>query len=518
MLMVGGTDVGAKMMAIDCTRKGDNVRATSVAEALPDGNAVHGGPGSDNLCGDLLRKTVIDTLQREKGTDLPERGGGWDKFDVYPAWNAITHQAMFVDWIRRAVQYGGLRVMVALAVNNKTLADAVRGPGDTAPADDKGSAELQIDEMIRFVERHPDLMEIARTPQDLYRIVWSNRLAVVLGVEIDAIGNLYRPVRGTPSPEVIRQVQAEIDRLYERGVRYAFLVHVLDNAFAGTALYETVFAMSNFREFGAYPQWACATREQLVRRKYEPKIGVANFFAGLVKLGTRFPQAPAAPACEFGHVNQRGMTPLGRIAMVHMMRKGMLIDVDHMSDKTLACALELAESVPGKYPLISGHTGLRTGAPGDGENLRTREQLARIRDTGGMFGLGTEAALPRAWRRAYREVQQIMGSGKVAIGSDVNGLVSLPRPPGDIYDLYPLYLPAPTMGKRSWHYSRDGVAHYGMFADFLKAVQLYDGEDVIESLMQSAGQFARTWEKAVAQRGRVDDGLLSACQRVLTID
>ena len=72
-------------------------------------------------------------------------------FRDFPVWNDITHQKMYVDWLRRAYD-GGLRVMVALAVNNRTLGDATAGPGDY-PTDDKSSVDLQIRETKAFVGR-----------------------------------------------------------------------------------------------------------------------------------------------------------------------------------------------------------------------------------------------------------------------------------------------------------------------------------------------------------------------------
>jgi len=71
-------------------------------------------------------------------------------------------------------------------VNNKTLADAVAGPGDFA-TDDKTSTDLQITEMKSFVGRHNDFMEVAYSPADLHRIVSANKLAVILGVETKSL-------------------------------------------------------------------------------------------------------------------------------------------------------------------------------------------------------------------------------------------------------------------------------------------------------------------------------------------
>ena len=97
---------------------------------------------------------------------------------------------MWVDWIRRSYD-AGQRVMVALATNNATLAAAVSGPGD-GPTDDTASADLQIAEIKSFVARHNDFMEVAMTPADMRRIVAANKLAIVLGIEVDNIGNFNK--------------------------------------------------------------------------------------------------------------------------------------------------------------------------------------------------------------------------------------------------------------------------------------------------------------------------------------
>jgi microsomal dipeptidase-like Zn-dependent dipeptidase len=507
-LIVGGPDVGSLIPKITCNRR--NEYAGSIADALPNSNPTHGGPGLfDNPCGDEIRKEIINQLQSKLGRDLPEQAVGWPTFADYPAWDAVTHQVMYVDWLRRAVQYGELRVLVALAVNNKTLGDAVRGPGDPLPTDDKQSADRQINEIKQFVERHRDFMEIAYTPADLRRIVGEGKLAVVLGVELDAIGNFYL-TRPRPSADEVRR---EIDRLWDLGVRYIFPVHVIDNAFGGSAIYQELFTVSNYREAGRYFEAQCAAPAQWVTRPWQPGLGLELWAAALVKLGTGLPSIPAPPGCPpgVGHVNPRGMTELGRVAMIHAMSKGMLIDVDHMSDRTLECALRLAEAVPGGYPLISGHTGVRSeGGRNVGENMRHPEQLRRIRDLGGIFGLGTEATTPEEFVSNYRIARTIMGTGRVAIGSDANGLVKLPRPPMRFYFRYDDRFPQPSTGRKTWDYHLDGVAHYGMFADFLRAVQAVDPE-VHSSLMSSAEMFAQTWEKAFRVRDAVSGAPFPAC-------
>lgn len=133
---------------------------------------------------------------------------------------------MWVDWIHRAY-VGGLRVMVALAVNNVTLAKMTAGPGSLLglagppdwPIDDQQSADLQIKEMKLFVKRHDNFMQIAYSAEDLHRIVAANKLAIVLGVEIDNIGNLGDVETGTGSA-TLDDYKTAIRHLYTEGVRY----------------------------------------------------------------------------------------------------------------------------------------------------------------------------------------------------------------------------------------------------------------------------------------------------------
>src|SRR5215207_2734335 len=92
--------------------------------------------------------------------------------------------------------------------------------------------------------------------------------------------------------------------------------------------------------------------------------------------------------------------------------------------------------------------------------------------------------------------------GAVAIGTDVNGMERLPRAskglPVQFYEGFPM---AQT-GSRIWDYRIEGVAHYGLMADFLRDVQ-QRSSSVHQDLMNSAEHFARMWEKAEKQKTSV---------------
>ena len=106
------------------------------------------------------RNLVVQALEEANGAlRQPGHAVGYPTFVNWPRWNDITHQKMWVDWIRRA-RDGGLRVMVSLSHNNRSLAEVIGAGGPISGVrDDKSSSNLQIDEIKAFVGRHADLDE-----------------------------------------------------------------------------------------------------------------------------------------------------------------------------------------------------------------------------------------------------------------------------------------------------------------------------------------------------------------------
>ncbi len=506
-LVHGGTDIDS-LLPTDSKCK-NKVRATSIGHALGFDNSTHGGWGTDNGCGDDLRKAVIDGFQEQNGAVMtPDWATGYPGFKDYPKWNDITHQKMWVDWVRRSYD-GGQRVMVALAVNNLTIAAGVSGPGD-GPTDDKASADLQIKEIKAFVARHNDFMEVALTPADLRRIVAANKMAIILGVEVDNIGNFQK---GTSGP----MIYDEIQRLYKDGVRYAFPVHLIDNKFGGTAVYKDIFNLSNYHVTGKFWDLQCSAANEGIKHQFK----VAGFDFSLAgakatKLQVDIARNPSdPPKCgALGHKNKLGLTEYGERAIEEMMNRGMLIDIDHMSDATVDATIALADKVPGKYPLVAGHNSFRTDAKH--ENSRTAAQLQKIGELGGMFGLGSDEVKSAEYLNDYITATRSVGVGRVAFGTDLNGLVKGARPPVevDINNLNPVktaqqmkvcseeiydggFTKSKT-GDKAWNFCADGVAHYGMLADFLKDMyRMPKGDEIRTNILQNAEMFAQLWEKAV---------------------
>lgn len=385
--------------------------------------------------------------------------------------------------------------MVALAVNSLTLATAVDGE---EPIDDLRSANRQIEEIQNFVSRH-EFMEIAYTAAQLRDIVGRNKLAVVLGVELDDLGNML--IEGVANRE---RVTAELEELYDRGVRYVIPVHSTDNHFGGTAVYEDLFAAANLFHFGSWWDLGCSSE---VDYAFELGHLVSSIVDGIRAFGISLPlNTPPLPAgCGGGYVNRRGLTDLGAFAVQEMMRLGMLIDIDHMSQRTADEALSLAESRA--YPLSSGHNGLRDTQPVGRrtEYARTAQQYRRIASLRGLAGVGWGGSDARGFLESLQGVAPLMGNARIALGTDVNGLVVGPRAPVGRPVTYSADFPRARTGMRVWDYNDDGVAHYGLLPEFLAHVgQLggapMAGAEMMEVMFDGAEAFARTWEISVGVR------------------
>ncbi len=452
-LVYGGID-GNALLPIDPDGR-VNIISGSMQQSLGHDGAMHGGPTQS---GDFLRGQIISELQKANHANNPDGDAmGAPSFPDWPKWNDITHQRMWVDWIQRAWHLGGLRVLVALAVNNRTLGDAVHGPLGFPLADDARAVDIQIDQTKKFVSRH-DFMEIAYSSADLKRIVHAGKLAVVLGVEVDDIGNLMLTKQNSE-----QAVRAAIDRLYQAGVRYAFPVHVIDNLFGGTAVYEPTFNLSNYRETNHFWNLACSKPADGINYRYSP----AGFDVGLAaveanRLGQDFLRQPPDPpncACGTGHVNSQALTSLGEVALKEMMRLGMMIDIDHMSQATMNRALYIAlTAAPGGYPVSSGHANIRSTdkscSGGTTERNLSAGQYKAIGTLHGMAGIGSADTGAYRWAQIYVQTIEAMGGhGAAAFGTDTNGVAKgmpplLPRALGRPATA----LPAGTNGQQHIYY------------------------------------------------------------------
>jgi hypothetical protein len=148
-----------------------------------------------------------------------------------------------------------------------------------------------------------------------------------------------------------------------------------------------------------------------------------------------------------------------------------------------------------------------------------------------MFGLGSDAAHSSAWARNYQSAMIIMGyqspdttktsyvNGAISFGTDLNGLVKGPIPGGGNRVKYDASFPMSNSGTKFWDYNTEGVAHYGMLADFVRDVRFAPsngymgpngvpigvaGDELVDNhLFRSANYFWQMWERIEARKSLV---------------
>ncbi len=129
----------------------------------------------------------------------------------------------------------------------------------------------------------------------------------------------------------------------------------------------------------------------------------------------------------------RGLTPLGREVLQAMHRVNMVVDLAHASKRAF---WEILEATPG--PVMCSHTGVR-GVEDVWRNLDD-DQLRAIADRGGVIGimLATNFLGGKTLARWVAHVDHavaVAGIDHVALGSDLDGLVPLPKGVETIADL-----------------------------------------------------------------------------------
>ncbi len=370
---------------------------------------------------------------------------GYPDFRDWPAfWHGSIHNQMHVQWLERAWR-GGVRLIVASAVNNALLAryflrDA-NNPPDRA---DMQAVRNQVASIKALVAQH-GFMEIALTPSDARNIIAAGKLAVVLGAEIDDIGmchannpGVYAEQGGTATSCTQARVVQALDELQELGIRHVFPVHLSDNDFGGAAIYED--------SFGTFQKWF--RNEGFCLETAPPGSGISyeygyDWWDDLqTSLFADLPPG-AGPRCNAPapHRNRTGLTALGEFAIRKMWERGMIVDIDHMSERMRLEVFDLAETTTSS--LISGHTGFRAQAPqnphnhGDrgNENSKTRNDLDAIRELNGVVGVGTGpgnvltssyvsvpndcAGSSKTWLHRYAYASEALGGRGVGLATDM---------------------------------------------------------------------------------------------------
>ena len=329
-----------------------------VTDDIPHCTPGHGGgPSAEAFINQAEERLRIKgrlsvLLNALRGRLTKHKRSGGPEFKDFPSFLSGAHQQMHITQIRRNYE-GGLRLMVAIVTNNRAVEYLVSrfGPDGKIPppSTDQEVLEAGLQSIKDVVEWNKDWMEIALTPDEARRIIGENKLAVVLGVEVDQLGEL------NPAEPKAEQEVADLWRL---GIRAVTPIHGTDNRLGGAAVFRDLYNGTNdflYRgEFNLtkddlpnYPPHFFQVREggclgPLFEQRGECVLfRLSNPQQRLIiknLLGRRpFPEDVPAPMYDnfFGQKNVHGLTTYGREYIEALMSRGMIIDTAHMSDASV---------------------------------------------------------------------------------------------------------------------------------------------------------------------------------------
>jgi microsomal dipeptidase-like Zn-dependent dipeptidase len=397
----------------------------------------HEHPYLDNAHGGNV---VKGRLSGAPGPDsLPD--DGWPNFQYRPAFDRGDYTKTYQAWLHRAYQ-GGVRLMSGLAVNNWMFASALmkrlfkggEGTGSWSFTisggswDDKSIATAQI-AAIKAWARQPDVaswLGIATTPAEARELIHKNKMALVLGIEVDLLGNFVEREMGDVRARVLpadpnerrRLIAAELDALAASGVRQVTPIHYVSEPWGGAAIFNRWFNEQNRLFTGRNVVVESGDRWGIRYRVTNDQWGTGDATARELITGhsRAIASDPSWETVGRGHVNSAGLSATGQILLEELAKRGLLIDLEHASYKTTSGMFDFARSRLMGYPLMSSHTDMgQLSFTGNGEwrhdsvsnldepnmavfgttlhqNLRhegqaTDEKLAGIRSLGGTLGI-----------------------------------------------------------------------------------------------------------------------------------
>jgi len=309
---------------------------------------------------------IVFDLLRGRLTSHGRSGG--PEFRNFPSFMSGVHQQMHITQVRRNYE-GGLRLVVAIAVHNQPteyLASKVKN-GRIDPSTEQDVIEAEVARLRNLADENRDWMQIAYSPAQAREIIRRNKLAVILGVEVDNLGRLL------PG----NNIEEEVKYLGKLGIRAVTPVHAVDNRLGGAAVFVDPYNWANdFLHRGDFnkppptptffnvkddqcdqsdPNWPGKCVQFRLNDTTQDRLVIKH----LIFWSLPMPIAVKAPSSyaemKHAHKNTQGLTDDGAQYIRELMRLGMIIDTAHMSDETVGGVFDvLGATVAAAHPDCRG--------------------------------------------------------------------------------------------------------------------------------------------------------------------
>ena len=514
-----------------------------VEHALPSCELNHGEDGRKDFMGATFNEGVgdfNDLLPAIAAGILPKKDHDTEGYPTFTAWPAApssaTHQVQYYKWLERAY-LSGLRLLVQHATTNQVLCQLVTGIGANPKRYDCNDM-VAVDRIIEdtyALERYVDALSggpgkgwfrIVFSPAEAREQIKAGKLAVVLGIETSDLFDCFLVPHGGFSKCTPETVVAKLDEYHEKGVRVLFPVHKFDNAFSAGDGDRRVSDVGNFGHTGHYSNFTLCPPDLLTfdggfdsgglnfanlnqpRDVYDspPPFDMGGFDANPV--GALLPHLALLGGGKLvgEYCQNHGFTDLGEFLVMEMMKRGMVIEVDHLPRRSYKRAFEML--VENDYPAIGSHG---------------RNNSGLIYELGGMskFNFGRcrsaeePATMANSLRSRVEKMREVGAFEAEGFGFDLNGFAGAPGPRfGDNANCsdpqtdegitYPftsyagdITLQQPVAGNRTLDFNTEGMVHLGLVAELIEEVRR-DGvtDEDLEPLFKSAEGYIRVWEKS----------------------
>jgi hypothetical protein len=445
---------------------------------------------------------------------------GWPTFRAWPSPTDLAEEGDYYTGIERAWK-AGLRVMVTQLVDNEALCTLMTKRHN--PCNDMDSVRIQAKD-LRALQNYIDaqsggpgkgFFRIVTNPFQARQVINSGKLAVVEGIEVSDLFNCGEYL-GVPKCDEA-QIDAGLKEVRSLGVSTFFPVHKFDNAFGGTKMdageLGALINAGNHLETGEF--WhikTCTGPEHDSTQLTSLPVGgvlstILNGSAGQTLLPTlpaiptglrrrhaisaegQIPIYPPPPHC-----NTRGLTPLGAYLINNMIKQHFIVELDHMDALTADDTLSILEAH--RYSgVISAHS------------WDSPEENTRIYNLGGFvtpIAGSSPASFIAQWQASLkiRNHRFYNGAG-FGYGADMNGLAEESAPDTTSPISYPfksfdgkVTFTRERWGQRVFDLNKDGVANYGMFADWLQELSQLSHRALTTDMFHGAEAYLEMWERA----------------------
>jgi hypothetical protein len=432
---------------------------------------------------------------------------GWPTFKSWPAPDALAHEGTYWKWLERSWA-AGQRVLVNLLVENNQL--CMLYPIKRNSCDDMTSIRLQAKDM-HLMEQYIDAQHggpgrgwyrIVTNPVQARKVINAGKMAVVMGIETSVLFGCHDHF-GQPTCTAA-SINKQLTAVRKMGVTQMELVNKFDNALAGVAGDQgttgNLVNAANILETGsAWHMTTCSPNDPEIHDRDQNLAGLPNQDALFGALGKALPPSvinalPALPIYPAQHhCNTLGLSALGAYTIEGMVNRHMLFDPDHMSVKARKQSLDLIDKL--KYAgVVSSHS------------WSTPDAYSRIYAEQGFITpyAGDSTGFVEKWKRhlTWANPKVYWGFG---YGADINGLGAQGNPRGANVKnpvTYPfaglggVLVYKQVSGKRVYDINTDGVAHYGLYPDWLQDLKMIAGPNILTDMYRGPEAYLQMWERA----------------------